>query len=197
MLGDGASALFLTPGGWSSLVGAATQSMAAYHAAYPLRPGMPREELRNRLALTSAVFNQVARELGDRGHAAPTESGLRLPQHTPVFTPAQRQAAQAFMALLASDPYSPPTGAAPDPEVVQALTESGEVVKAGDDVVFTRAAFDDMLRKTRDYARDHDQLTIQGVRELFGTSRKYTLAFLEHLDRMQITRRDGDIRTLR
>jgi hypothetical protein len=32
---------------------------------------------------------------------------------------------------------------------------------------------------------------------MFGTSRKYTLALLELLDRQQLTRRQGDVRVLR
>jgi selenocysteine-specific elongation factor len=30
------------------------------------------------------------------------------------------------------------------------------------------------------------------VRDQFGTSRKYALALLEHLDRLRVTRRQGD-----
>jgi Elongation factor SelB, winged helix len=34
------------------------------------------------------------------------------------------------------------------------------------------------------------------VRDLFGTSRKYALSLLEHLDDEHITRRNGDVRGL-
>jgi hypothetical protein len=34
------------------------------------------------------------------------------------------------------------------------------------------------------------------VRDTFGTSRKYALSLLEHLDDEHITRRNGDARTL-
>jgi selenocysteine-specific elongation factor len=34
------------------------------------------------------------------------------------------------------------------------------------------------------------------VRDTFGTSRKYALALMEHLDRIGLTLRDGDIRKL-
>jgi len=35
------------------------------------------------------------------------------------------------------------------------------------------------------------------MRDMFGTSRKYALAFLGHLDEKRITRRVGDERVLR
>ena len=41
------------------------------------------------------------------------------------------------------------------------------------------------------------EISLGEVRELFSTSRKYTLALLEHMDRLQITRRVGDDRVLR
>jgi len=34
------------------------------------------------------------------------------------------------------------------------------------------------------------------VRDMFGTSRKYVLALLEHLDRTKVTKRVGDERVL-
>ena len=43
----------------------------------------------------------------------------------------------------------------------------------------------------------HGTVTVAQVRDLFGTSRKYVLALLEHLDAQGITRRIGDERVLR
>jgi selenocysteine-specific elongation factor len=44
---------------------------------------------------------------------------------------------------------------------------------------------------------DGVEITITSVRELFGTSRKYTLAVLEHMDSKGLTRRSGDTRFVR
>jgi selenocysteine-specific elongation factor len=40
-------------------------------------------------------------------------------------------------------------------------------------------------------------ITLAGVRDLFGTSRKYAQAYLEHLDGEHVTLRRGDERVLR
>jgi hypothetical protein len=40
-------------------------------------------------------------------------------------------------------------------------------------------------------------LTVTSFRDAFGSSRKYTLAFLEYLDASGVTIRDGDFRKLR
>ena len=54
-----------------------------------------------------------------------------------------------------------------------------------------------MLEGVRKQAEESGEITITNVRELFGTSRKYTLALLEYMDRQKITRRMGDERMLR
>ena len=39
-------------------------------------------------------------------------------------------------------------------------------------------------------------VTVGGMRDRFGSSRKYALAFLEHLDERRVTRREGEGRVL-
>jgi selenocysteine-specific elongation factor len=41
-----------------------------------------------------------------------------------------------------------------------------------------------------------DLITVAEFRDQFNTSRRYALAFLEHLDAVGITLREGDIRHL-
>ena len=41
-----------------------------------------------------------------------------------------------------------------------------------------------------------EQLTVSQLRDRLGTSRKYVLAFLEHLDARAVTRRIGEARIL-
>jgi len=54
-----------------------------------------------------------------------------------------------------------------------------------------------MVNWVTEHAREHASVSIADVRETFGTSRKYTLALLEHMDRTGVTRRVGDDRVLR
>jgi selenocysteine-specific elongation factor len=129
--------------------------------------------------------------IGDDG------STVRIPGHTLELDDAQKQIADDYLKQLAENPYSPPTDRPIDPELIAALAEQGEVVRASEDVVFLKSAYDEMLDGVRKQAAESGQITITDVREMFGTSRKYTLALLEHLDRQQITRRLGDERMLR
>ena len=70
------------------------------------------------------------------------------------------------------------------------------MVKISDSVVFSISAFNEMIEKITDYIKAHGKVTVAVVRDLFQTSRKYTLALLEHMDEKKITRRIGDDRVL-
>ena len=84
-----------------------------------------------------------------------------------------------------------------DQEIVNYLIETGEVVRVSDGVIFAAESYDSMLNKVRDYIRMNGEISIADVRDMFSTSRKYSLALMDHMDQQQITRRVGDVRILR
>ena len=53
-----------------------------------------------------------------------------------------------------------------------------------------------MLSEFVGFLKKHEQINISQVKELFNISRKYALAFAEHMDQKQISKRMGDIRIL-
>jgi selenocysteine-specific elongation factor len=53
-----------------------------------------------------------------------------------------------------------------------------------------------MVQAVIDHLQAHGTLTVAEFRDIFGTTRKYALALLEHLDTKRITVRDGDFRKL-
>jgi selenocysteine-specific elongation factor len=80
------------------------------------------------------------------------------------------------------------------PDVVAALVDAGELVKITDDLFYTRPAYDemrDLILQTIDKKGD---VNAAAMRDLFGTTRKYAIPFLEHLDEQKVTRRVGDVR---
>jgi selenocysteine-specific elongation factor len=81
-------------------------------------------------------------------------------------------------------------------EIVGALIEQGRLVKIGNGIVFLRETYDEALVKLVEYLRKHDRLTASEARDILGTTRKYILPLLEHLDALHITKRIGDERVL-
>ena len=200
MLGDrkvGPGARFYTAGGWTALAERTQKALSSYHRQFPLRQGAPKEELRSRLKLTPQVFNDALPMLSESGVSEEHGSLVRLPTHRPMLSDAQKKAVDANLRLLDSDPYSPPTDGPIDPDVLSLLDEEGQVVKVSETVVFSAKAYQQMVDSITSHIRTHGEITVADVRDLLGTSRKYSLALMDFLDHRRITRRVGDARVLR
>ena len=200
VLGDGAvgqTTRFYTSNGWSSLTDRARASLRDYHDQFPLRTGAPKEELRSRLNLDQQAFNDVLRLLRDGGIAVEEGSSARLPEHSPSLSESQEAVVEDYLRRLESDPFSPPTDMPIDPEVVNLLDERGQVVKVSESVVFSAEAYGEMIDRISEYLRQNGEISVADARNLLGTSRKYALALMDHLDHTRVTRRVGDTRVLR
>ncbi|MDA1215311.1 MAG: selenocysteine-specific translation elongation factor [Chloroflexi bacterium] len=181
--------------GWSKLSGKALQALAAFHAQYPLRSGMPREELRTRLGFSASNFTPALQHLVNAGTVVESNAVVRLPDHQVAVSDAQRKQMDAFVAALEAQPYAP-SAPALDAQLVNLLVDEGRVAKATDGVVFATAAYNEMLSKVQSHLEATGKITVAEVRDMFGTSRKYALSLLEHLDELKVTRRTGDERVL-
>jgi selenocysteine-specific elongation factor len=98
---------------------------------------------------------------------------------------------------LRQNPYSPPGEIVLEPDLLNLLIEQQKVVKVGDGVVFSRVAYDEMVGKILNRARERGNITLAEVRDMFSTSRKYAKALLEYMDEKKLTRRVGDERVVR
>ena len=105
------------------------------------------------------------------------------------------------MRKFEASPFSPPgireCQVEVGEEVVNALIELGEFMMVSSDVIFRKEDYDLMVAKTRNALEKNGSITLAEVRDLFGTSRKYAQALLEHLDATGVTVRDGDFRKLK
>jgi selenocysteine-specific elongation factor len=190
-------ALLLPAPLWQQLKGAGLAALAAYHQSFPLRRGMPREELKSRLKLTARVFNAFVRRLDVQDGGA----WLALPGHAPRFSPDQQAAAAALMKKFSEAPFMPPSvkecQAGVGEDVFAALLDLGELCQVSPEVVFRPADLEQMKAQVSRVIAANGQVTAGEVRDLFATSRKFALALLEHLDKIGVTIRDGDVRRLR
>jgi selenocysteine-specific elongation factor len=187
------SAWVISAAGWAALTDKLATALGAYHRRYPLRAGMPREELRSRLKLSGEGLDAV---LGAAAEQISIHAGsVRLATHRPTLTAGQQRATQQLLAAFATTPNSPPALDL-DPELLGWLIEQGTLVRVSDDVAFLSTTYRAMVAWVRDQISAAGSLTVAQFRDQFGSSRKYALALLEHLDERKITRRTGDARTL-
>jgi selenocysteine-specific elongation factor len=178
------------------------RELEAYHDAHPLREGMGREELRSRLGVPSGAFPSIVQGLSEEGRVAERDGFLALPGHR-VELHEDSGAAAPLLELLGRQPLAPPSlseatrEAGASAEVVRALAQRGDIVRVGDDVAFTKQAYETAVAMVREIISDGGSITVAQLRDRMGASRRPVLALLEHLDSERVTRRVGDARVLR
>jgi len=187
---------------WRGIADRATAELVAFHSSHPLRPGMPRQELRSRLSVPPASFPSVVHGLMQDGRVEERDGAIALPAHRVELHETDATAA-SLLEVLGRKPYAPPslaeatqqTGASP--EVVRALAQRGEIVRVSDDVAFTKDSYEQAVAMVREIISTGGSITVAQLRDRMGASRRPVLALLEHLDAEHVTRRVGDARVLR
>jgi selenocysteine-specific elongation factor len=185
---------------WQELVERLSKTLAEYHRQSPLRRGMPQEELKSRLALPARVFAAVMQRLIAAKKVAMDGNSVRQPDFQPRFSAQQQAAVELFFADLAQAPYTPPARSEMEArlgeEVVAALIDQGKLIVVRSDVLFSAEVYRVMVDGVIAQIKARGRTNVAEVRDLFGTSRKYAIALLEHLDQTHVTRREGDDRVL-
>jgi len=197
--------LVLSKGSWEQLAGRILLEIGNYHRSYPLRRGLPREELKSRLKdltrSSTRLFNAAVRRLELEQRLKEAGPLVFLPEHAIRFTPQQQGKIDRLLAQFAASPFSPPNfkdcQAEVGEDVLAALVETGQLVAVAPDVVFRQADFERMVADIRSMIQKRGALTVAEARDHFNTSRRYVLAFLEYLDAIGITIRVGDERRLK
>lgn len=186
---------------WSALKETIQSALADYHQTYPLRRGIPREELKSRLRLSPRIFNLVMHRLVFENTLIGGERWIALPGHSVRFSPFQQVKVDKLMERFFASPYSPPTVKECQAEVGEdtffSLLDSDDLVAVSDEVVFRKPDYETMVQKISLTIQEKGQISLAEVRDLFQTSRRYTQALLEHLDAVGITIRSGDFRRLK
>ncbi|MDH7577398.1 MAG: selenocysteine-specific translation elongation factor [Bacillota bacterium] len=184
--------------------GGVTAALREYHKQFPLRPGLPKEELRSRLfqALPPRLYQALLEYWVRNGAIGLAGQTLALPGFAVRLTPEQDAKVEALLEKVASQPFAPPTGEeirgllGADGDLLQYCVQQGHLVKVGEDFYFSKEAVAGAWSLLEGYLRRHGEITVAAARDLLGTSRRYCLPLLEYFDREKKTRRVGDKRVL-
>ena len=186
---------FWSAASWQTLLHDIMAELAIYHQANPLRLGMMRAELRSRLGIKLALLDQAVAE-DDRLEA--TDSFIKLAEHAIVFSAEQEAKAAQLRNTLAAAPFTPPNIADMNrqsgEEVVRALMDLRVLIHVSDTIAFAAKDYESMVSGIRGHIKTHGEIDAKTLRDMFGASRKYAIAMLEHLDSIGVTQRVGDVR---
>lgn len=181
---------------------------AAYHKQYPLRRAVPRENLEAPL-LKAAKFKDFAAVLdwlADEGILVSEGAlGVRLLAHKVVLPLAWQKAADEILQVYTAAGLQPPAPGnfkANYPRdvsvvgILQVFCESGQLIDISDGLYVSAQAIEETKDLLRRLADTPEGITVGGVRNAMGASRKILLPLLEYLDAQDFTRRSGDKRIL-
>jgi len=198
---DGRS-FVVSSGGWQRLTVQVEVLLSAFHKGYPLRRGLPKEELRTRLGAEPRLFVRELERLTAQGTAAEDGPFVRLATHAVRFSPDQERQTLQLMDVLREAGISPPDRSDLEaelglsPELVDALVAQGRLVEVAAGLLYERDALTAIVARIRGDIELNGPRTVAQIRDLLGASRKFALALVNYTDEHHITRRVGDERVL-
>jgi selenocysteine-specific elongation factor len=186
---------------WQSLASRTGELIQAYHQDHPLRRGVPREELKNRLNMDARRFNPLLVSLISAGLLAESDGHISISDRSIQFNADQKTKVELLFQKFSEHPFNPPGAkeciAEVGEELFHALIGRGDLIRVSAEIVLRRIDYDSMVAKVKSDILERGRITLAEVRDEFLTSRKYAQALLEHLDAQGLTVRDGDYRKMK
>jgi selenocysteine-specific elongation factor len=207
--GDKGSSIVIASAALSELEGEVIRALSAYHETHPLRPGMPREELRER-ALGGAspeLVRPLFERMAQRGVVVERrDATVHLASHRVVLSNEDQRLRERIEEAFEREELNPPdladvvraqgADSARADRLVGLLITEGRLVRLGDGRLCSAAAIERLKRRLWELRRDRPVIDIGSFKELTGTSRKNAIPLLEHLDAVKVTRRRGSDREI-
>lgn len=179
--------------------------LAKYHEENPLRSGMKREEFR------SKMFSNVDNSIADRVTDLMVDDGvLRLPSGAVAlaafaiqFSADQQKMMSKLEKIFLDSGYAVPSLDEVQSQfakekgfkqVLESMIADGKLIMLTDQILYHESIYNEALEKAMNFAAENGQITLGEARDLWGSSRKYTLALLEYWDKKNITKKIGDAR---
>lgn len=191
----------ITVNQWQKLQQEALQQMEKFHQNYPLRKGIPKEELKSRLRLSARALNNLIASLVTEQRVIDGGKWVAKVEFQRRLNAVQANGVNLLLEEFVAAPYSPPSIKdclnKVGEEVYQFLVEEGILLPVSAEVVFRQEDYQHMLIEIQRMIHAQGEISAAQVRDQFQTSRKYALALLEYLDAQGITQRVGDVRRLK
>ncbi len=165
-----------------------------------LKSGVSQAALQGALGLPREVFDALVQQMVSTGKLARQEDTLFLPSSKPALSKQQEALRTAVLNLFAKTPSSPPTLKELAAELLTAMPvarymiKQGELVELPDGILLEASQFSRIQGEIANILKQKGNISIQEINQRFGFSRKYSVPLLTHLDRLGITRREGDVR---
>lgn len=173
----------------------------------PYRVSVKALEIRDALRLEEAFLEAVYQQLVEDGRLNRLRGGrLSLPGYEPPIPEAERQALEKYRSYLAehlfeaarNEDLAPTLGTneALLGKLQSLLVDRGEMVRLTPDVVLLEDAILEAVRRLAAHHETSGPFSASEAKDLLGTTRKFAIPLLEHLDKQGWTRRREDRREI-
>jgi len=165
------------------------QALQRRAAERPESPELTIAEARTATGLSLPLADALLAEM----EVTVTDTGVSLKDANRVPPELEREAEQLLEALQAAG-LQPPT--AESTPAMRLLIKRKDVVELGSSLFAAREAAESVLDQIKTICRERGEISLAGLRDSLGTSRKYAQAWLEYSDACGVTSRTGDVRVL-
>ena len=184
------------------------QVLAQLHEQFPLMSAHDRQKVQSQLdyigdaALIHAAVDRLIRQkqvVGDLRRIARAD-------HKPKLSGNLRKLKDKIIAAYQEGQFQPPDpanfagqaggNAASLNDLLELCVAEGYLVAVGPDFYLHSDTEAEMRRRITARLQTGPGLTVAEIRDLLGTTRKYAVPLCEYLDRVGLTRREGDLRVL-
>jgi selenocysteine-specific elongation factor len=179
-----------------------------FHAANPLSPGIPKQELRRRAGNPTPILMEAALADLQQSHAVAITGDVIKRANREIALSAEEARAKGIVEKHFRDAGL----AAPDLEAIlkilpvdprraqkllQILLREKALIRVSQEQILHESAVKHLKALVASYKQKHGaRLPIVAFKELTGVTRKYAIPLLEYLDREHVTRRAGDERVI-
>ncbi|MBE0617329.1 MAG: SelB C-terminal domain-containing protein [Proteobacteria bacterium] len=186
----------------------ALELLAAFHAENPLRKGLGVEELRTKFPryIGPRLVEFVLGRLTEAGRVVMDGEVVRRSDFTLRLSADDQGVRRRIEEMLAARGYEAPSledaaaALGEDPKALRPvfdyLAGQGLLHRTKEGLYFETRRLEELARKVVALLESKGELGVADVKDLTGTTRKYTVPLLEYLDAQKITLRKGDVRVL-
>lgn len=187
----------LTQGSFNRLNEKILEILASFHAQNPLVPGMNKNISQEQLGLNQLpkrIYNQL---LSQFAGITVTNEYVKRTEFSIAYSPEEQRQIEAIQNYLDQFMFQPPkleellanVKGNKVKNLYYTLIKTKEIIQIDTDIVLTKKMYQEMVKRVEDFFTTKQLLTIQDLRDLLNTSRKYVVAYLEYLDKVGITKR--------
>ena len=175
--------------------------LSDYHNRYKLKVGIPKIEVLSKFKISQKEMLELL-DLFILNNEIRLEGNLVAEKDFEVnYDKKQLEEKERIEKALLDGGFTPPSvkeltnGEKPKVELLESLIDN-TIVRLDADLVLHEKVFKDAVRKVENHFKTNDQIGLAEFRDMTGSSRKYSMAILEYMDKIGITRRLENYRVL-